>query len=83
MALIATILTRLQNDDKGYFEMGKTREDDSKQKTGRIAYIMQRYGLGKTAAQRLGEAAGARIEIGGSRIYDIERIDRYLEKHVH
>lgn len=41
--------------------------------------VMELFGVGKNGAYKLGKEAGAEIKYGGRRLYNVEKIERFLE----
>ena len=48
-------------------------------KTTGIQGLMQYIGSGRATAERIARLAGARIEIGGRVLYNLSKIDNYLD----
>ncbi len=59
--------------DKGKMEI------NAKQKYGRLPAAMQRYGVQRTAIERLAHEAHAKIKTGGSVLYDFDLLDTYID----
>lgn len=50
-----------------------------KSKTTNAVGLMQYLGSGRATAERIARLAGARIEIGGRVLYNLSKIDNYLD----
>lgn len=48
-------------------------------KTTNAVGLMQHIGSGRATAERIARLAGARIEIGGRVLYNLTKIDSYLD----
>jgi len=56
-----------------------TDERNVKPKYGRLPVAMQRYGVQRTALERLASEAHAKIKTGGSVLYDFDLLDAYID----
>lgn len=46
-----------------------------------IRELMEYTGLGRNSAMRLGAETGARVKIGARVLYDLRKIDAYIDAH--
>lgn len=64
--------------------MKATRKFEDSRLTNRMALsatdLMQMLSCGRATAEKIGEAAGARIKVGRRVLYNAERIRDYLER---
>ena len=54
-------------------------KENTKPKYGRLPAAMQRYGVQRTALERLASEAHAKIKTGGSVLYDFDLLDAYID----
>ena len=46
--------------------------------SGKLTPTMQRYGIGRTTAERIAKACNAAVKIGDTRIFLWDKMDAYL-----
>lgn len=48
-------------------------------KTGGVEYGCQRYGIGKNTMRKLAEEAGAVVKIGRRWLFNVAKVDEYMD----
>jgi len=46
--------------------------------SGRLRPTMERYGIGRSTAEKIAKACNAAVKIGDARVFLWDRMDRYL-----